>query len=38
MVLDAYSDDGPELPDLASNAAFVIGADCDIDITTLSHG
>jgi|GEM_PF-5640128 len=29
VVLDAYPDDGPGLPDLAKNTAYVVGEDCE---------
>src|SRR4051794_28971277 len=29
VVFDAYPDDGPQLPDLAKNMAYVIGSSCD---------
>jgi hypothetical protein len=32
VVLDAYPDDGPDLPDLKTNIAYVVGASCDVDI------
>lgn len=35
VVLDAYPDDGPGLPDLTTNSAFVIGATCDVEIEAL---
>jgi hypothetical protein len=35
VVFDAYPDDGPGLPDLGNNIAYVIGASCDIRITPI---
>ena len=35
VVFDAYPDDRPELPDLRTNAAYVIGGTCDIETTAL---
>lgn len=35
VVFDAYPDDGPQLPDLQTNTAYVTGATCDIEVTTL---
>lgn len=29
LVLDAYPDDGPDLPDLSKNIAYVAGGDCE---------
>ena len=31
VVLDAYPDDGPGLPDLSTNIAFVAGVACELD-------
>ena len=35
VVFDAYPDDGPQMPDLRTNAAYVIGATCDVEISAL---
>lgn len=35
LVLDAYPDDGPGLPDLATNIAYVAGSECHLEITSL---
>jgi hypothetical protein len=35
VVFDAYPDDGPGLPDLRTNIAYVIGDSCDLEITAL---
>jgi hypothetical protein len=36
IVFDAYPDDGPELPDLTRNIAYVIGESCDVEISLLT--
>jgi hypothetical protein len=36
LVFDAFPDDGPDLPDLSANIAYVIGASCEIDISPVS--
>lgn len=33
VVLDAYPDDGDDLPDLSTNSAFVAGAECNLTVT-----
>ena len=33
VVLDAYPDDGPDLPDLAMNTAYVAGLSCDWSVS-----
>ena len=35
VVLDAYPDDGEELPDLRTNIAYVIGLSCDMSATAI---
>ena len=35
VVLDAYPDDGEELPDLRTNIAYVIGLSCDVNATAI---
>jgi len=36
VVFDAYPDDGPQLPELQTNSAYVIGDTCDIEISPLT--
>lgn len=35
LVLDAYPDDGPGLPDLRTNIAYVVGSGCEVEITLI---
>jgi hypothetical protein len=35
VVFDAYPDDGPQLPVLKTNTAYVMGHTCDIEISPL---
>lgn len=36
IVLDAYPDDGPQLPNLNDNIAYVIGESCDVEVSPVS--
>lgn len=37
LVLDAYPDDGPGLPDLAKNNAFIAGSRCSFSATPIER-
>jgi hypothetical protein len=35
VVLDAYPDDGPQLPDLSASIAYVVGTRCTVQVTSI---